>query len=267
MKDEQGTGSVRSVLLALDVLEQVAAETEEIGVSEIAARLGMTKGSVFRHLKTLVERGYLTQNTQTSRYRLGISAYVLGKAAANGIDLLSASNDVMRDLREEIGLSVVLSALQGRRLTVITTNVGKAALEIGVRPGTELQLHCNAQGKIALAFARQLSLDALGRETLPAYTPHTLVDRQALASEVNQARLNGYAAAHEEETLGISALAAPILNANADLIGTLALVGTVQHIPRQPETRLIDALRRSALRISWNLGYKGNGDAGVALPG
>ncbi|MGF7111513.1 DNA-binding IclR family transcriptional regulator [Pseudomonas laurylsulfatiphila] len=75
---------------------------------------------VFRHLKTLVERGYLSQNPQTSKYRLGIQAYVLGQVAASGIDLLSASADAIRDLRDELGLTVVLSVLQARRLMVAT---------------------------------------------------------------------------------------------------------------------------------------------------
>lgn len=257
MSDELGKGGVKSVQLALDVLEQVAAASEEISVSELASRLGVTKGSVFRHLRTLVDRGYLNQNPATSRYSLGISTYVLGKAAANSVDLLSASADVMRDLREEIGLSVVLSALQGRRLKVLTTSVGKAALEIGVRPGTELELHCNAQGKIALAFARQLSAGVNGK--LKPHTPFTLTNQMDLTREVNQAQLRGYAIAYEEEMLGISAIAAPIFGPSTELVGTLALVGTVQHISKTPDEKLIEALRRSALRISWNMGYKGPG--------
>jgi DNA-binding IclR family transcriptional regulator len=258
MSADIGKGGVRSVQLALDVLEAVAGAQGEIGVSELAVKLATTKGSVFRHLKTLVERGYLSQNPATSRYRLGIRTYVLGQAAASGIDLLSASGDAMRDLREELGLSVVLSVLEGGRLTVVTTSLGKASLEIGVRPGTELQLHCNAQGKVALAFVRHLMSELASRTNLQRHTEHTLVDSKALEGEVQQVRLNGYAVAIEEETLGICALAAPIFNGGNELVGTLAIVGTVQHIPRQPLDSQIEALRRSALRISWNLGYKGS---------
>lgn len=54
---------------------------EEVGGIELAVKLGTTKSSVFRHLKTLVERGYLSQIPQTSKYRLGIQTYVLGQVA------------------------------------------------------------------------------------------------------------------------------------------------------------------------------------------
>lgn len=257
MSDETGKGGVRSVQLALDVLEQVAAASGEIGVSELALKLSTTKGSVFRHLKTLVERGYLSQNPATSRYRLGIRAYVLGQAAASGIDLLSASADAMRDLREELGLSVVLSVLEGGRLTVVTTSLGKASLEIGVRPGTELSMHCNAQGKLALAHSDKLLAQLVHGAPLQRFTEHTVVEVAELQRQVHEARARGYALAIEEETLGICALAAPIFGATHELTGTLALVGTLQHIPRVPPALYVEAVRRAALRISWNLGYKG----------
>ncbi|MHA6195888.1 IclR family transcriptional regulator [Pseudomonas wadenswilerensis] len=254
MSGDTATGGVRSVQLALDVLERVAGSADEIGVSELAVQLGTTKGSVFRHLKTLVERGYLSQNPQTSRYRLGVQAYVLGHAAAGGLDLLTASADALRDLRDELGLSVVLSVLQGKRLVVMDTLLGKSALEIGVRTGTELQLHCNAQGKVALAFARQLSVDQLGE--LPAVTVNSVTDRQILKQQVGEVRQQGWAAAIEEETLGISAIAAPILGMNAEFIGAVALVATVQNIARKVDPAQVHALKKAALRASWNLGYR-----------
>ena len=256
MNEDAGKGGVRSVQLALDVLEKVASAREEIGVSELAVQLGITKGSVFRHLKTLVERGYLSQNPQTSKYRLGIQTYVLGQVAASGIDLLSASADAIRDLRDELGLSVVLSVLQGRRLMVVETQLGKSTLEIGVRIGTELQLHCNAQGKVALAFAKQLSVDQLPGE-LPAITPNTVTDRVHLMREVSAVRAQGWAVAIEEETLGICAIAAPIMGVNAEFIGAVALVATVQNIGPQVSIAQVQALKKAALRASWNLGFKG----------
>ena len=71
--DDQRLG-VKSVHLAFEVLEAVAFGPGEIGVSELANKLQTTKGTVFRHLQTLVERGYLIQNASTQRYRVGARA-------------------------------------------------------------------------------------------------------------------------------------------------------------------------------------------------
>ncbi|WP_221624311.1 MULTISPECIES: IclR family transcriptional regulator [unclassified Burkholderia] len=243
--------------MTFEILERVVGASDEIGVSDLAAQLNTTKATVFRHLKTLMELGYLSQNPATSRYRPGVKAFLLGQSAASRIDLLGASEAAMRDLREEVGLSVVLSSVGPRGLTVLATVVGKAALEIGVRPGTNLALHANAQGHVALAFGDPALRAGWKRQELTRFTPHTVTDPVELDAIVRRTRETGHAVAFEVETLGISAVAAPILDSAGHAAGTLALVGSVQYIPREPDAAIIDPLKRTALRISWNLGYKG----------
>ncbi len=85
MSDSASTG-VHSVQLAIDVLEAVAFSDDELGVTQIADRLGMTKGSVHRHLQTLVDRGYLAQNSSTSRYSIGRGPVARPTCAGCGSD-------------------------------------------------------------------------------------------------------------------------------------------------------------------------------------
>jgi DNA-binding IclR family transcriptional regulator len=258
MDEEKTKSGVKSVQMTFDILEGVVGAPDEIGVSELAAQLKTTKATVFRHLQTLLELGYLAQNPATSRYRPGMKAYLLSRAAASRIDLLGAAETSMRELREELGMSVVLSGLSARELTVLATVVGKAALEIGVRPGTSLALHANAQGYVALAFGHAELRAQLKKQELTAFTPHTVTAQTELDAIVRKTRERGYAVAFEVETLGISAVAAPILDSTACAVGTLALVGSIQYIPKAPPAAIVDPLVRTALRISWNLGYKGS---------
>lgn len=147
--DESG---VRSVRIALDVLEAVAFSGEEMGVTQIAERLKLTKGSVHRHLLTLVERGYLTQNQTTSRYAIGAKGRLLARLAPEA-DLARLAEGPMRELRDQCGHSVVLSSMSPRGALVMLTIAGTSAIEIGVRPGSELPYYASAQGKVMLAFA------------------------------------------------------------------------------------------------------------------
>ncbi|WLE00695.1 IclR family transcriptional regulator (plasmid) [Agrobacterium leguminum] len=255
--EEKRESGVKSLQLAFDVLEAVAAESSEIGVSELAAKLGTTKGTVFRHLQTLVERGYLAQNTSTQRYHIGVRSYLLGQAAAGRIDILSASQEAVRAMRDEIGETVVVSAIGNRGLTVLTTVLGKSPLEIGVRVGSALELHATAQGKVALAFSRSTLLPHLRRRGMEALTVHTIVDVDELERQLIDIRACGYAVSPNEDTLGINALAAPILKGGGEAVGAIAIVGSIQHIGKTPSQQQIDAVLRAALRVSWNLGYNG----------
>src|SRR5690349_17936155 len=107
---DNSTAGVRSVQLAIDVLEAVAFSDEEVGVTQIAERLKATKGSVHRHLHTLVERGYLAQNPSTSRYTIGPKSRVLARLAPE-TDLAHLAEGPMRELRDRLGHTVVLSEM------------------------------------------------------------------------------------------------------------------------------------------------------------
>ncbi len=99
---DDGSAGVRSVKLALDILEAVGFADEELGVTQIATRLHVAKGSVHRHLYTLVERGYLAQNPATTRYTIGPRSRLLARLAPD-TDLTQLAEGPMRELRDAAG--------------------------------------------------------------------------------------------------------------------------------------------------------------------
>jgi DNA-binding IclR family transcriptional regulator len=256
LANDAGSG-VKSVHLALDVLEAVAAEVNEVGVSELAQKLGTTKATIFRHLRTLTDRKYLVQSSVTHRYRIGVRSHMLGQSAAGRIDIISSSHTEIEDLREETGETVVLSTAGPSGIMVLTTHLGKSALEIGVRPGSTLPPHSSAQGKIALAFGDAELLKKTLSSKLVSLTPHTITDKEKLKLDVQKARELGYAVAPQETLLGVNAIAAPIMDGEGVMVGSIAIVGSIQNIEEAPRSDQIFAVQRSAQRVSWNLGFTG----------
>jgi DNA-binding IclR family transcriptional regulator len=245
---------VRSVQLALDVLEAVGFSGEELGVTQLAERLNLTKGSVHRHLLTLVDRGYLAQNAVTSRYALGPKSRLLARLAPDA-DLGRIAEGPMRELRDALGHSVVLSAATPRGALVLNTVQGISAIEIGVRPGSELSFHASAQGKILLAFSPRPQQERVLARTATPFTAHTIVDRKRIEEEIVRAARNGFAAAPQEAMLGINAVAAPIFDDKDACVGALALVGSIQFLPAEPDQQTVAALKRTAQQISRKLGH------------
>jgi IclR family KDG regulon transcriptional repressor len=253
LQDRPGAG-VRSVLLALDVLEAVAFSGEELGVTQVAERLSVTKGSVHRHLLTLVERGYLVQNPFTTKYALGPKSRLLARLAPDP-DLFKLAEGPMRELRDRLGHSVVLSASAPRGALVVNTVPGTSAIEIGVRPGSELSFHATAQGKVLLAFAPRPQQQRVLSRPLQSFTTRTILDPKLLEEELMSAVRLGFAAAPEEAMLGINALAAPIFDDRDSCVGALALVGSIQYLPAEPDPKTISALKAGADQISRKLGH------------
>jgi DNA-binding IclR family transcriptional regulator len=241
---------VRSVRLTLDVLEILAHAKGEMGVTEIAAQLGVSKPSVFRHLSTLVERGYLAQNPATSRYHWGPRLFLLGRVAPPRFDLATAAEPAMTALRDQLDETVVISAPSATELTVLATIGSNKQIEIGVQSGSKLALHASAQGKIALAFGADSLRAHVAATPLAPYTPHTITQRKRLETEVAMARKRGWAVAPGEVMLGINTLAVPVFDGSGSFVATLAMVGLLQVIGTDPKTLQIAPMQQAATRIT-----------------
>jgi DNA-binding IclR family transcriptional regulator len=246
-------GGVRAADTVLSVLEAVAWAGEPIGVTQVANALGSPKGAIFRHLQTLVDRGYLVQDPDTNRYRLGSKAFLIAHLAPPAWDLARVLEPPMREARDATGLAVVLStpAPAGGALVLAALH-GTRPIEIGVRPGSELAPHASAQGKVFLAHGALPVPDAL-----PRFTARTIADPNALARELAAVRRDGHATAPEEILLGVNALAAPVRDHRGAVAAAVALVGSIQHIAAPPDEELVRVVRAMAAMGSMLLGGSG----------
>jgi IclR family transcriptional regulator, KDG regulon repressor len=251
---DEDAGGVRSLQLAIDVLEAVALANEELGVTQIAERLNVTKGSVHRHLSTWVSRGYLLQNPTTSRYAIGPKGRLLARLAPD-TDLVQLAEGSMRDLRDALGHTVVLSEMTPRGALVLAKLVGTSPIEIGVRAGSELPFHASAQGKVVLAFAPHPFQARVLSRSLETFTAHTITSAERIQKALTEIARCGYASAPQEAMLGINAVAAPIFDRNDACIGALAIVGSIQFLPGKPRPKDIASLVRASREISRKLGH------------
>ncbi len=256
-------GTVRSVQLAIDVLETVSFADEEMGVTQIAERLNVTKGSVHRHLHTLVERGYLSQNPSTSRYTIGPKSRLLARLAPE-TDLVKLAEGPMRELRDTLGHTVVLSEMTPRGALVLTTLASISPIEIGVRAGSELPFHATAQGKVMLAFApRPFQTRILSRK-FEAFTEKTVTSVDRIERSLSDIVKRGYASAPEESMIGLNALAAPIFDSRDACVASLAIVGSIQFLPERPKQSDIDAVIKASQQVSRKLGHAGPREGSAA---
>jgi IclR family transcriptional regulator, KDG regulon repressor len=257
MAEENSGSSVKSLQVALDILEAIADAREEVGISDLSARLGMTKGSVFRYVRTLTERGYLNQNGVTSRYGLGTRLHILGELASARIDLLTVADPIMRQLRDKLSLTVNLAGIGNNCVVVLKSLVGTLVMEISVKVGSELPFGVASQGRVIVAFSNKPYLQVVRRQKLQAFTEFTVTDPAKVEAQILLARKRGWAMASEETVVGINAISAPIFGANGDCIAALTLVGSLQYLSTSPEMAQLEALFSAAERISNSLGHRG----------
>ena len=105
-------GGLKSVSTALDVLECFAVDSE-LGVSDIARRLGIAKSTAHRLLTTLCSRGIAEQNPDTGHYRLGLHLYELGQLAQARSILRHVALPILTRMAKITGHTVNLAVVDG----------------------------------------------------------------------------------------------------------------------------------------------------------
>jgi DNA-binding IclR family transcriptional regulator len=251
------SGATETVDLSLRLLERLAASREPLGVSDLAREFETSKTKVHRHLQTLARHAFVQQDSLTRRYGAGIKLFMLGERLRERFDIVSAARDDMARLRDETGQAVTLSALVEDQVVVLELFHGHAIVDFGTRPGTVLDLHASAHGKVALAFGPSGLFERCVAKPLKAWTAQTICSRPALERAVADVRKRGWAIAPNQVLTGVNGLAAPICNHRGDYAGAVAIAGSVQYITATPTPEQVRAVTAAARTISKKLGWAG----------
>ena len=249
--------SIQAVTVALQILEHLAVQRSEVGVTAIATALSMSKSRAHRHLRTLLEQDYVVQATGSDKYRVGPRLVTLGRAVAEHFDLAGVGRPVMRELRDLLGHPVVISQIDPGGARVLATVMGTAPIEISVREGSVLTFHGSSQGKVALAWGDEAVRNRVLGSRLEMYTPSTIVSPTALRSELALVRERGWAVSPNETLAGVNALAAPLFDGSDACVGAIAVVDSVQYLEATPSEDQIRQVVAAAERISRSLGFTG----------
>ncbi len=244
----------------LVVLETLALNGCEMGVSELARSIKTDKSAVFRSLATLASAGYVVQDPETKKYRPTSRLVALGSAVLGKIDLRETARPFLTRLVELTGYTSHLASLaEGRPEEVVYLDQAtrsSAAIMVNIRVGRVAPSHCSATGKAILAFLPADQLSRLVGE-FPSYTPRTLTSGAALRFHLEAVRALGYAVDDEEYREGIRCLAAPVLDHTGGVVAAVGLSGPATDLQLEHIPRLARIVIEQADELSTALGYAG----------
>jgi len=203
---------IHSLDKGLEVLELVAADGEEVGLTELTRTLRWDKSTIFRLLTTLIRRGYVEQDPATKRYRLGFRILHLERQLFQSLDLPRVSRDVLMRLANATGEAAHLATLHKNQVIIIAQRESPERMAVNAHVGSIEPLHCTALGKaILMQLSGQALEDAAGSIPFTAYTPKTITFPDVLIKNIHRARSCGYAIDDEEFTPQVRCIAAPAL--------------------------------------------------------
>lgn len=232
-----------------------SSDDQDLGVSEIARSLNLSKAVVYRILNTLTAKNLVKANPTSRRYSLGPAVMRLAAKYKQQLPVRSLAMPALRTLADRTMETVTLSVRNGSTRTYIEQIESPHHVKMSASIGEAIPLYAGATSKAFLAHMPEDELaDYLGSIELVALTDRTITDRHALRAEISEIRRRGYAtSAGEREAEGAS-VASAILNQDGYVEGVISVGGPAERFrPHMVETG--ELLAHVSKELSAQLGH------------
>ena len=249
---------------ALGALELLAQHPQGIALQHVADSLNIPKSAAHRLLASLVEHGYVRQDSASAHYVLTMRLLTV----ALGFLALSGINDIAQPLMDRLAAStgelVRLSVIEGEPPNQSQVWVGKAqGAQQGLRydpdMGRTAPLSCTATGFAWLAcLSDEEALQLVSRQgiatgaELGRNAPRTL--KEVLA-RIELARQRGYAMVTDSSEPGLAAVATAVRHpVHQGVVGVLSVSGPSARLTEERMQALAPELLQTAQELG--LGYQ-----------
>ncbi len=247
--------SVRALERGLLVLETLS-EGEGRALSDIARQTKLTCSTTLRLLETLRGRGYVDQDEQTGRYRLGAGALSIGASYFSNLPFVGLGVAAMQRLVAATGETSNLAVLSGVQVVYVHQVESPRSVRMFTQLGARAPVYCTGVGKVLLAWSppdrvKQL----LAGVKFEAFTTNTIRTLTGFLSELTKVQRQGYAVDDEERELGVRCVTAPVRNARGEVVAALSVSAPAERLPKKLMAPYAREVRGAADEISARLGY------------
>jgi len=247
---------VQSIERAFAVLGTLA--NGPIGVTEVAERADLPKSTAARLLASLAREGVVEQVPGDTAYRLGPRLATLASGVMPNRSLAMLARPSLEALAASVGEAAGLAIPDGDVVHYIEQVDTPNPVSIRDWTGSRIPLHAVPSGQVLLAFRPATSLQRYLGKPLERFTDRTIVTGDALLERLRAIRRDGYTWAREEFDEGISSVAAPIADANGEVVAAVHVHGPSYRFPVAGTERAIaEDVVAAAARIAGSLRHAG----------
>nr|WP_201469156.1 IclR family transcriptional regulator [Microbacterium hydrocarbonoxydans] len=222
----EGTPASQTLSRGIRILEVLADARTPLSIDEIAARLDLHRSVAYRLLRTLEDHRLIGRDA-SGAVTLGPRMAALAAGVAH--DLQAEAIPELTAIANELGMTCFLGVLDGDDcITLASIEPRHAIASVAQRPGARHPVTVGAPGK---AILTQLPLSQWPGDV-----------REALHTDVDEARARGYATSHDEVIPTVQSVAVPLV-----LRGQRPAAIAVVHVATAlDDTEIAARLHRSA---------------------
>lgn len=252
---------VKALSRGISILEAFNEADPELGITEIARKVDLSKTTTFRLVRTLVALNYLVPTPGNGKYRLGPRVLSLGFNVIQTMDLKTIAAPHLQALSKQCDETVNMAVLDEDELVYIERIKTQQIVNINLHIGSRLQLYNTAMGRALLSGQSDFWIkDYIERMAVKSDAAHPYFDvhGEKLKKIIETVRIRHYAVNDEDLVKGLRSIAAVVWDADKKIAAAINIaVPSARVTAKELKTRYAQLLLQTACKISEALGYRG----------
>jgi len=237
-----------SIQKAFKILSFVAANPQQMSLSEMSTALSINKTTLFRFMQTLQSLNLLEKKNGT--YVPGIRLFELGSKVPVKQLIVGKARPLLVKLTEDVNETVNLGELNNQKILYLDKFESKRSLQIQTSIGSYISLHCTALGKSALSSLPESERKSIiSHLVLEKRTKNTISDPRKLISYIEEVKKRGYSLDIEEWEVGLHCVAVPLAIPELNFCGAISFAGPSVRFTWARMAELAEQLKETVTKI------------------
>jgi len=235
------------------ILETVAAHPG-VGAPELADLCALPFPTVHRLIQALRKAGLLTEGERRKGYELGTRLLRLLQTGSDDSWIRITVQKKLDEIAERLGETCYAAKLVDGEVVSVAWAAPASGLRGHVVPGVSQPLHAAACAKAILAYQSSAYVRSLLPEKLPKLCVNTKTRRDDVLAELKAVRGRGFATCVNENEMGITAVACPILLVGVGVIYSIGVMALGGHLSEERIRDAVEVLTVAAKELAASTG-------------
>jgi DNA-binding IclR family transcriptional regulator len=220
--DAKSASTVKSVEVAVQILDALADAPGAVRVTELSRALGMTKARVSRHLQTLTSLGLVDHAREGEGYVFGRKLFKFGRAAVYRSNVVEIARPYIGELCAQTGHTALLATPTKGGAMVVHAVPNPFEPGIMVQPGMVLSLPGSPAARLFYYFENRKPIPPRVFENLSKYGVDFETDTRGN---------------------GLGGIAAPVFEADGQICASVGLILSSSLLMPEPDVQLLAAVK------------------------
>ncbi len=257
MEEKEGKHkTVQAVDRALAILDALAKEGTPMALTSLSAELKLNISTVHRLLATLIASGFVQQDAETGKYKLGLKVFEIGNAVLKNLNIPKVAKPYLKELVEKYNETINLAILDGQDVVYIDQVESKNVVKMMAKPGTRGPAYCTGSGKMLLTKLSDREIKRFfSNYKFVKHTANSAGSIEELQAKLAEVKEKGYSIDREEMEEGVRCAAVAIYDHEGNISAALSLSGPASRLEYDYlEQTIVPELLTTAQHISRLLG-------------